>query len=213
MTFDIDQIVRRNDQNLRDYGLTPAGAGWFSQEHVAARYRVMAGVMDGRREPGPVRLLDVGCGPGMFLSHLGDAGLVSPPNLYTGIDLNREMVEAARLTRYGRSSCVHLQVHDLLTDDVQTHDFGFLCGVFTEKCGNSGDDMWRYARTLMRRVFDSVHVGFAANFTTIHLPEFEGELFHLPIDELVDFLIRDLDADVVVRHDYKPTEYTAYVYH
>ena len=38
------------------------------------------------------------------------------------------------------------------------------------------------------------------------------DLFHLPIDELADFLARNISRHFVIRHDYGLYEYTAYVY-
>jgi hypothetical protein len=52
----------------------------------------------------------------------------------------------------------------------------------------------------------------ALNLMSKHVDWERDDLFHLPIDELLQFSRRELSRHVVIRHDYGLYEYTAYVY-
>jgi hypothetical protein len=45
-----------------------------------------------------------------------------------------------------------------------------------------------------------------------HVDWERDDLFHLPIDKLTAFLVKEASRDFIIRHDYKLYEYTAYVY-
>jgi len=74
------------------------------------------------------------------------------------------------------------------------------------------EEMDSYFRTLVRRVFRHVRIGMAFNVMSKQVEWEREDLFHLPFDELADFLTAEVSRHFVIRHDYGLYEYTTYVY-
>ena len=85
-------------------------------------------------------------------------------------------------------------------------------GVFTEKRELSFDEMLGYFKLMLKTAFNKSSMGLAFNVMSKQVDWEREDLFHLPLDILADFLIKELSRSFIIRNDYGLYEYTTYVY-
>jgi len=185
------------------YGDTHLGVDWPNPDDAITRYRVMLDLIPTSQAAQRVSLLDFGCGA----SHLYDYILANQLRHieYTGLDISEKFVRLSK-DKYPNINyfCV-----DILETSTQLPGFDYvvLNGVFTEKRELSHDEMWEYFKQVVLKVFNITKKGMSS-----HVDWERGDLFHLPIDKLAAFLVREISRDFVIRNDYRLYEYTTYVY-
>jgi len=190
------------------YGDTHLGVDWPNPDDAITRYRVMLDLIPTSQAAQRVSLLDFGCGA----SHLYDYILANQLRHieYTGLDISEKFVRLSK-DKYPNINyfCV-----DILETSTQLPGFDYvvLNGVFTEKRELSHDEMWEYFKQVVLKVFNITKKGISFNVMSSHVDWERGDLFHLPIDKLAAFLVREISRDFVIRNDYRLYEYTTYVY-
>ena len=201
------KIVSHYEDCLDKYGDTHCGVDWPNPTDATTRYRVMLDVI--RESQGTkVSLLDFGCGA----SHLND--YIHANQLehigYSGLDISEKFIRLSR-DKYPDTKYYCM---DILEGSGQLPSFDYIVlnGVFTEKRELSYDEMWEYAKQVILKVFEFTGRGIAFNVMSSHVDWERNELFHLPMDELAAFLVREISRDFVIRNDYRLYEYTTYVY-
>lgn len=201
------KIVSHYEACLDRHGDTHLGVDWPNPQDALTRYRVMLEVIRGSGLA-KVSLLDFGCGA----SHLYDYILANGINNieYSGLDLSPKFIE---LSRHKHPS-VNYYCLDILKDSTELPMFDYIVmnGVFTEKRELSHDEMWEYFKQVIRATFKLAKIGMAFNVMSAHVDWERDDLFHLPIDKLAGFLVKEASRDFIIRHDYKLYEYTTYVY-
>lgn len=191
---------------LAEHGDTPTGMGWTPGD-AEVRYRVMLDVV--RSGSGPVTLLDFGCGAGHLLEHLRRNGRQDVE--YHGLDVAPAAIELCR-RKFPGTTFLELDVLAPGAPPLPRFDYVVLNGIFTYKGEIAHEAMLDYCRRLVRTVFAAADVGIAFNVMSKQVDWERDDLFHLPLDPLLDFLARELSRHVVVRQDYGLYEYTVYVY-
>jgi SAM-dependent methyltransferase len=199
-------IVEKVEEYARAYGRTPRGAGWPNAADHVRRFDAMFDLV---REPGPFRLLDLGCGPGLTLDYIQARGWMDRID-YVGIDVSPMLLGMAQDRWPGH----HFELRDILTDPFPegVFDYVLINGVFTGRCSISHDDMERFARSMIRAAWASARQGVGWNTMTIHVDWERDDLFHWPIDTAVAFCKAELSRHVVVRADYGLWEYIVQVH-
>jgi hypothetical protein len=91
-------------------------------------------------------------------------------------------------------------------------DYVVMNGVFTEKRELTFDEMFDYFKQVMRVVFPKVRQGLAFNVMSKAVDWERDDLFHLPTDLLIAFLVKELSRHFIIRNDYGLYEYTVYLY-
>jgi SAM-dependent methyltransferase len=202
-----DDFVEFIEGLLAKHGPDSQGAvGWFRGD-ADARYRVMLELV--RPTTSPVSLLDFGCGLAGLYDYVQRQRL---PNIeYTGLDISGKLLTIAR-QRYPEVTFHQFDVLDAQAPPLALCDYVVMNGIFTYRGEHSNEEMFTYLRRLVSRVFESVRIGLAFNVITPYVDWLRDDLFHLPVDELLGFLSRQISRHVVIRHDYGLYEYTAYVY-
>lgn len=202
-------IVRHYEQCLACHGATPQGVDWPDGADLARRFGVMLDVRRPEHAGRRLRLLDVGCGPGLLLDYLAASGREGDVE-YLGVDLSESMVQAAR-ERWPDHQFV---CTDLITDTAPhlTADYVILNGVLTEKRELPQADMVSLAETLLESCFAHARIGMAFNVMSTHVDWTRDDLFHWPMDDAMGFAARRLSRHVAIRADYGLWEYTVYVY-
>lgn len=193
---------------LSEHGPNNNGVDWGNQADLVTRYHVMSELFKHEKEK--VSVLDIGCGPGLYLDFLkGTSDL--PEIEYTGIDISDEMVKEARL-RHPEATFAQ---HDFMKAPLEgkKYDYAVINGVFTVKGDIPQADMVTFYHTLLLRVFQATSKGVAVNFMTKYVDWEKDRLFHLAIDDFCEFAVEKLARHIVIRHDYGLWEYTAYVRH
>jgi cyclopropane fatty-acyl-phospholipid synthase-like methyltransferase len=191
-------LARHGDSNL--------GVDWPNQQDAEKRYRVMLEVV--RESPAGMTLLDFGCGASHLYSYLQQSRFTGLE--YHGLDASPAFCELSR-KKYPQIDYTCL---DVLVAPEKLLDFDYVVmnGVFTEKRELTFDEMLEYFKQVMRVVFPKVRRGLAFNVMSKAVDWEREDLFHLPTDTLISFLVKELSRHFVIRNDYGLYEYTVYLY-
>ena len=194
-------IVARYERCLETYGDCHRGVDWPTAEGADVRYQVM---LDMVKSPGT--LLDFGCGCSGLLDYMTRQGIHRP---YAGHDVSEKFLRVARAKYPGTT----YYSGDVLAGTVLPHfDYVVMNGVLTVKEDIPFDEMWSYARDLLRVVFPICERSLAVNFMSKAVDWEKEHLFHLPVEKLAQFTTEYLSRRYVIRHDYGLYEYTIYIY-
>lgn len=184
------------EKNFRQYGYDPRSLGWLegTQEQ---RFAVLTSIgdLDGSS------VLDVGCGFAHLYGYLKEQGINVD---YTGIDLNREFIEVA--------GELYPDARFIVGDFEETKitgrfDWAFESGIFNLKVKQH----WPFVENTLRKMFKTASRGVAADFLSPAEYDLTGEMYHPDPVEMIRFC-STLSQRVVLRCDYKPTEFCVYVY-
>jgi len=149
-------------------------------------------------------VLEVGCGPGdmyaVMRERFGD-GLE-----YRGVDIHPGFVEHASET-YADGV---FEVRDILSGDAAPEaDYVLSGGVFS--LAPNGDPA--FVREMLTRMFALARRAVAANFLSARTPNpKDPRCYYAEPAEILDVAFA-LTPDVVLRHDYKPNDFTVYLRH
>lgn len=203
---DYHKIVEHYENCLARYGDTPRGVDWTNQEDVYKRFKVMLEVIREKKES--VTLLDFGCGT----SHLYEYILRNDfTNIkYSGLDLSSKFIEVSK----EKFPQIDYYQTDILNSaqSLPVFDYIVMNGVLTEKRELLFDNMWQYAQRLLTVIFKNCERGIAFNVMAKAVDWERDDLFHLPMDVLAGFLVKNLTRNFIIRNDYGLYEYTAYIY-
>jgi 2-polyprenyl-3-methyl-5-hydroxy-6-metoxy-1,4-benzoquinol methylase len=201
------KIIAHYEDCLEKYGDTHLGVDWPDPTDALTRYRVMLDVIRQKTLPS-VSVLDFGCGA----SHLYDYILANDLSTieYSGLDISEKFIALSK-QKYPE---VNYYCMDILKSSTQLplFDYIILNGVFTEKRELSHDEMWEYFRQVILKVFKLAKSGISFNVMSSHVDWERDDLFHLPMDKLAAFLVKEVSRDIIIRNDYQLYEYTTYVY-
>jgi SAM-dependent methyltransferase len=201
-------ITAACEQDLAEHGDTHQGVGYTGTAAAARdRYALMLEVVRERGQS--ISILDFGCG----LAHLLDY-IKSRPEMakldYTGLDLSEKYLIAAR-KRHPLANFISINI---LQDDAALPDFDYIIlnGIFNFKGLLQQDHMVRYWQRMANIAFRHCRRGIAFNVMSKLVDWERTDLFHLPFDEMAQFVAANLSRHFIVRHDYRAYEYTTFVY-
>jgi len=188
------------------FGDCPQGVDWPKIEDVDKRYNIMLDVIQNKNNN--VTLLDFGCG----LSHLYE--FIISNNIqninYSGLDISEKFIEASRL----KFPNIMYYNKDLLENNVDLPQFDYIImnGIFTEKRDLTNKEMFAFLCQLISKVFSYTNIGMAFNVMSPVVDWYNDNLFYLSIDQILEYVCRNLSRHVIIRHDYGLYEYTIYIY-
>ena len=194
---DNERNVRYFSECLIQHGISARALDWSGERSQFLRFRVLTEVAD----LSGASMLDVGCGLGDLCGWLR----TNSCNVrYTGIDIAPAMIEAARR----RFPDARFEVRDLLSDPPQnSFDYVLSSGMFTHRTAEAK----LFFETMMEHMFALAEKGLAVNCLSTWAEKIEPGEFHADPLETVAFC-RKLTPWVVLRHDYHPADFTAYLY-
>jgi 2-polyprenyl-3-methyl-5-hydroxy-6-metoxy-1,4-benzoquinol methylase len=214
----IDAMHKHYAAAFATHGATPKGVDWNLQEDVDARYGKMLEVLrkDFHESKPRPSLLDVGCGWGGLLEFANARGVALD---YTGIDIVSSMVEHAR----GRHPGAAFLVGDVLVPGTVSgpYDFVVCNGILTLRpAGVTIPEMERFAKRLIRTLFDLCRHGLAFNMMSTRVNFMADHLHYQSPAELLAWLLSEVSPRVRLDHGYSSLgsgqrrlyEFTAYVY-
>lgn len=200
------KIIEHYEDCLDRHGDTHLGVDWPNPTDALTRYQVMLDIM--REKQPKISLLDFGCGA----SHLYDYILAKQLTYidYAGLDISEKFIHLSQ----EKHPEISYYCMDILQSPIQLplFDYIILNGVFTEKRELSHDEMWEYFKQVLLAIFKLARSGIAFNVMSSHVDWERDDLFHLPMDKLAAFLVKEISRDFVIRNDYPLYEYTTYVY-
>jgi len=194
------RIVASQRDAWQRFGFHPNALFWSNREIQEIRFRILleAGMHSGES------LLDVGCGFGDFSAWLTGQGIAVN---YTGIDLSPELLEEGR-QRYPH---IELVEGDLFEFDPppESYDWVTLSGTLNR----DHDDGGEYARSIIRRMYETCRKGIAFNLLDARHEWTRGrwdlQSFH-PDD--IAGLAAKLSPDFLVRDGYLSNDFTVLVW-
>jgi SAM-dependent methyltransferase len=156
----------------------------------------------------PLKLLDLGCGPGFLLDWLSENDLLGRVD-YTGVDVTEDTMQYAR---------ARWPDHAFELRDVRDHpfdpgafDYCIACGVFGSRGDNDHADMLRLVEGTLRALWPSLRHGIGFNVMSKHVDWERDDLFHWGLDDIMSFCKAELSRHVSLRLDYGPWETAAIV--
>lgn len=199
-------IIDHYEACLARHGDSHFGVDWPNKEDAEKRYCVMLEVA--REFRAGMTLLDFGCGASHLYDYLQRSRFVGLE--YHGLDASAEFC-ALSLKKYPQNDYVCL---DVIAEPERLGEFDYVVmnGVFTEKRDLTFEEMFEYFKQVLRLVFPKVRCGLAFNVMSKAVDWEREDLFHLPTDTLIAFLVGELSRNFVIRNDYGLYEYTVYVY-
>ena len=199
-------IIDYYETSLATHGDSHLGVGWPNPVDVETRYRVMLECI--READQPLEILDFGCGPSHMLDFMRRHAL--DRLTYAGLDI---VAESVALSRAKNPDITYYEM-DVLESAaaLPMFDYIILNGVFTVKRDMTQEAMLAYFKQVLEIVFSKARRGIAFNVMAKAVDWERSDLFHLPVDELIGFLVKSLSRHFVVRNDYGLYEYTTYVY-
>ena len=198
---------------FEEHGDNHLGVDWPSEKDALTRYKVMLDLIkydqSSRDCSNLPMLLDIGCGAGHFLSYL--KSIKGDGVNYTGLDISEIFVKHCR-EKFPRYEFI---MGDILSDDFvfAEHEYALMNGVFTEKRGLTQEAMFSFFSKMIFKAFASAKRGIAFNVMSKNVDWERDDLFHLSLDRLTQYLVKNLSRHFVIRNDYGLYEYTVYVYH
>jgi SAM-dependent methyltransferase len=210
MRNDVSKLSVHYAASLAAHGATPNGLLWPNATDLATRFEVLlGGIAFEKYSPASrIKLLDLGCGPGLLLDYLADNKLLDRVD-YHGIDvLGASLLEAR--SRWPTHSFELRDVRDS-PFAVERFDYCIVCGVFTGRFDVTYSEMETMARETLKAVWPSVKIGLAFNAMSKHVDWERDDLFHWPLDDIVAFCKANLSRHVSLRLDYGLWEASAIV--
>jgi SAM-dependent methyltransferase len=199
-------IVEHYEECLARHGDNHLGVDWPNSEDANIRYHVMLELV--RDTNSTASLLDFGCGA----SHLYPVLLASGHSRlsYAGLDASTAFYELSR-SKYPNNQYYCLDVLSE-ADALPMHDYVVMNGVFTEKRSMTHKQMLDYFHRTIKTVYGKARKGLAFNVMSKLVDWERDDLFHLALDDLAAFVVKELGRNFVIRNDYGLYEYTVYVY-
>jgi SAM-dependent methyltransferase len=199
-------IIQHYEACLAQHGDSNLGVDWPNKQDAEKRYSVMLEVV--REKSAGMTLLDFGCGASHLYPHLQHSRFAGLE--YHGLDASPAFCDLSR-GKYPQNDYICL---DVLAEPERMGEFDYVVmnGVFTEKRDLTFDEMLEYFKQTLRVVFPKVRCGLAFNVMSKAVDWEREDLFHLPTDSLISFLVKELSRHFVIRNDYGLYEYTVYVY-
>lgn len=209
MNPDFLNIVKHYEDCFERHGDSHLGVDWPKLEDVDKRYKVMLDLIHlDIKTFSNVSLLDFGCGTGQLYTFLKEKNLGGIK--YAGLDISEKFISHCR-DKFPENQFF---VKNLLEEEfsIPSFDYWVMNGVFTEKRELSFNEMWDYFKKMIIRAYRFTKRGLAFNLMSKNVDWERDDLFHVSLDQLSEFLCKEVSRDFVIRNDYGLYEYTTYVY-
>ena len=187
------------------FGDNHKGADWPNKRDTLKRYKVMIEIISDTSKLNSI--LDIGCGTGNIYQFIIDNKMEYID--YTGLDINQSMIDKAN----SKFQNVKFFKRDILDKGIQdSYDYIIMNGLFTEKLNLTFDEMWDFFCKILSVAIKNCRVGIAFNLMSTNVDWQRDDLFHVPLDQLTNFIVNNLSRNYVIRNDYGLYEYTTYIY-
>jgi SAM-dependent methyltransferase len=195
----LDGIRDLYEGNLAEYGTSSKSVGWRDEASQELRFERLARVID---TGGGFTVNDWGCGYGAMFGHLDRAFGIRLAR-YTGYDISKEMLDAAR------QQCDGSRTNFVLAPEVTDEaDYTFVSGTFNVKLQASDAEWDAYVKGQLERMFAKSRRGLSFNLLTSYVDWKAENLFYADPKHFFDFCKTRLSRFVTLHHDYGLFEWT-----
>jgi SAM-dependent methyltransferase len=199
----VDRVAAYYARKLAEHGPTPAGVDWSSPASQQLRFERLVDICD---RSVPFTVLDYGCGYGALADVFEP---VETMRSYTGYDVSRDMIDAARARVPGAG---RFRFTDCRAE-LQAADYTLASGIFNVKL-DVPDDRWRaYVWDTLDDLASLTRRGFAFNALTSHADaeRRRSDLFYLDPAVMFECCRQRYSRFVSLLHDYPLWEFTILV--
>ena len=189
---------------LNKFGPTEKGMDWPNAKDLEKRFNALTSFLNESLTE-TVHLLDLGCGIGLLLKYL-KANSQCEQLIYTGVDISEKMIQNAKELQPDGNFIVC----DILEQKLDENSFDFIVmnGLFTEKRELSQSEMFGFFEDMIVEAYRAARVGLSFNLMSSHVDWKREDLFHVELDILVAFLIKNCSRRITINMDYGLYEYT-----
>ena len=199
----ISEIKAYFSNRFKEFGASPKGLDWNSNEAQKIRFEQLQKVIDFSQ---PFSLIDYGCGYGAFFDHLHYQGY-SPD--YQGYDIVNDMLEKGRQLHEDASHCDFIdQETNLLPADYVIES-----GIFNVKLTVPSEVWIQHVISTLERMNSLAKKGMAFNLLTEYSdPEFmRADLFYADPCYFFDYCKKHFSKNIALLHDYQIYDFTIIV--
>ncbi|MCX6291620.1 MAG: class I SAM-dependent methyltransferase [Bacteroidetes bacterium] len=200
-------LIKKIDEyytgKLREFGATPKGVDWNSDESQALRFEKLLSFI--KPDVPAFSLLDYGCGFGSMFQHMTEK--FASFN-YTGFDISAAMIEeATKIFQRANAHWISVIVPGSLFDYV------IASGVFNVKLQHSEAEWIEYMHQVIHEMNAVSTKGFAFNVLSKYSDEDKRKdyLHYANPNYWFDFCKKNYSAKVALLHDYPLYEFTLQV--
>ncbi len=199
----LDSVADYYSSKLAQYGNTPKGVDWNSQESQFLRFAQLSKIIS---KEDSFSISDLGCGYGVFLDYLQ---AYYKQFTYTGIDVSSDMVKAA-VAQYNSKDNVEFQVSDRPN---KITDYCVASGIFNVRLNYSEAQWYDYIQTTLDILNESCSIGFSFNCLTSYSDNDKKrpDLYYADPCKLFDWCKKRYTRHVSLLHDYGLYEFTLLV--
>ena len=201
-TPDLDPVKSYFDKRVQEYGASPRGADWNSEDSQIARFDQLLKIV----ELPSFSILDYGCGYGALADYLAERGFQAE---YYGFDILQSAIETARRVHAGKSRCTFFTDKEKLP----VCDYTVASGIFNFRGEQSFEDWTNYVTGVLEHFNLLSHRGFASNFLTKYsdADKMRADLYYADPLYLFDYCKRNFSKNVALLHDYHLYDFTILV--
>ena len=201
--IDIDQIKQYFGEKLGNYGATPQGADWNSEESQFTRFEQLFRVCDPTSE---FSIIDYGCGYGALVDFLNLKGCHFS---YTGYDILDDMVVKAREIHKDKSYCTFTSFES----ELKAVDYAVESGIFNIRLEYSLEDWTGYVVHTLEKMNNLSRRGFAFNMLTSYsdLQYMKSHLYYADPCLYFDYCKKHFSRNIALLHDYNLYDFTILV--
>ena len=194
---EIDKVIRAYERRLAEHGFDVAAlkSGGLGKQFVRHSIHAQLFDLEGRR------VLDIGCGIGMFYRFLRNAKVNMRE--YVGIDIVEPFLEFNRRS-YPEARFLSM---DILRDPIEAFepDVVFMSQIFNVRYQTADNNA--VARAAIERFFAIAREGIVVDFMSSYVDYREAQHHYFEPETMLQFA-KGLTRFVSLRHDYLPFEFT-----
>jgi len=183
------ELITFYDMHLKHFGDRPQAVRW-TREGQFRRYEKFLEIIGNCNGKS---ILDFGCGKGDFYGFLNEKNISV---YYCGIDINENLISLAN-KKYKDTKTKFIAIDIDETEIGKNFDIVIACGVFNLRIAGIEELLKQTLKKLFSICKESLH----ACFLTDYIPYKDVELFYVKPGEILDFVIKEISEDVVIRHN------------
>lgn len=199
----LSEIAGYYSAKLAEYGETPRGVDWNSEESQILRFEQVSKVIDCSVY---FSINDLGCGYGALFDYLHSK---VKDFFYNGCDISEKMIKAAQR----RHSTAQNACFMLGAEPSAVADYDIASGIFNVRLGRSDAEWYDYVVATLDVMDRTSRLGFAFNCLTSYsdADKMRDCLYYADPCSLFDLCKRKYSRHVALLHDYGLYEFTILV--
>ena len=188
---------------LAEFGDTPSGVDWNSQESQILRFEQLAKLI---KPISSFTLNDLGCGYGALFDYLASN---YPQFAYVGCDVCPDMIQSAT-ARHAKHPNARFAI---ASNPTEMADYSVASGIFNVRLGHGDGEWLDYIKATLEVLDRYSLMGFAFNCLTAYsdADKMRDYLYYANPCELFDYCKRRYSRHVALLHDYGLYEFTLLV--